>query len=49
MFTLRLALLGGGVDAMVSDDGDTGKTILRDDIKATVGLEKLGVATGSPP
>ena len=34
---------------MVSDDGDTGKTILRDDIKATVGLEKLGAATGSPP
>jgi len=27
----------------------TGKTILRDYIKATVGFEKLGEATGAPP
>jgi len=43
------ALLREGVDAMLSGDVDTGKTILRDYIKATVGFEKLGAATGSPP
>ena len=34
---------------MLSGDVDTGKTILRDYIKATVGFEKLGEATGTPP
>jgi len=43
------ALLREGVDAMLSGDVDTGKTILRDYIKATVGFEKLGEATGAPP
>src|SRR3954465_9464979 len=43
------ALLREGVDAMLSGDVDTGKTILRDYIKATVGFEKLGRATGAPP
>src|ERR1051325_2985517 len=43
------ALLREGIDAMLSGDVDTGKTILRDYIKATVGFEKLGAATGSPP
>jgi DNA-binding phage protein len=43
------ALLREGIDAMLSGDVDTGKTILRDDIKATVGFEKLGEATGAPP
>ncbi|TMJ29320.1 MAG: transcriptional regulator [Alphaproteobacteria bacterium] len=43
------ALLREGVDAMLSGDVDTGKTILRDYIKATVGFEKLGKATGAPP
>jgi len=33
---------------MLSGDVDTGKTILRDCIKATVGFEKLGEATGAP-
>jgi hypothetical protein len=42
-------LLREGVDAMLSGDVDTGKTILRDYIKATVGFEKLGAATGAPP
>src|SRR3954469_7361444 len=42
------ALLREGVDAMLSGDVDTGKTILRDYIKATVGFEKLGQATGAP-
>src|SRR6266581_5551788 len=43
------ALLREGVDAMLSGDLDTGKTTLRDYIKATVGFEKLGAATGAPP
>ena len=38
-----------GVDAMLSGDVETGKTILRDYIKATVGCEKLGEATGTQP
>lgn len=42
------ALLREGVDAMLSGDVDTGKTILRDYIKATVGFEKLGEATRTP-
>jgi len=42
------ALLREGVDAMLSGDVDSGKTILRDYIKATVGFEKLGEATGAP-
>ncbi len=35
--------------AMLSGDVETGKTILRDYINATVGFEKLGAATGAPP
>jgi hypothetical protein len=42
------ALLREGVDALLSGDVEAGKTILRDYIKATVGFEKLGVATGAP-
>ena len=42
------ALLREGIDAMLSGDVDTGKAILRDYIKATVGFEKLGEATGAP-
>src|SRR6202165_4082998 len=42
------ALLREGIDAMLSGDVETGKTILRDYIKATVGFEKLGEATGAP-
>ena len=34
---------------MLSGDVETSKTILRDYIKATVGFEKLGAATGAPP
>ena len=43
------ALLREGIDALLSGDVDTGKTILRDYIKATVGFEKLGEATGTQP
>ena len=42
------ALLREGIDAMLSGDLETGKTILRNYIKATVGFEKLGAATGAP-
>ena len=41
------ALLREGIDTMLSGDVDTGKAILRDYIKATVGFEKLGEATGT--
>ena len=43
------ALLREGIDTMLAGDVDTGKAILRDYIKATVGFEKLGEATGTPP
>ena len=43
------ALLREGVDTMLTGDMDTGKAILRDYIKATVGFEKLGEATDTPP
>lgn len=43
------ALFREGVDALLSGDVETGKTILRDYIKATVGFEKLGEATGTQP
>ena len=42
------ALLREGIDTMLSGDVDTGKAILRDYIKATVGFEKLGEATATP-
>jgi DNA-binding phage protein len=43
------ALLREGVDTMLAGDIDTGKAILRDYIKATIGFEKLGEATGTQP
>jgi len=42
------ALLREGIDIMLSGDVETGKAILRDYIKATVGFEKLGEATDTP-
>lgn len=44
----REALLGEGVDALLSGDVDTGKAILRDYINATIGFEKLAEQTGTP-
>jgi hypothetical protein len=41
------ALLREDIDSVLAGDVDTGKAILRDYIKATVGFEKLGEATGS--
>jgi hypothetical protein len=43
------ALLREGIETLLKGDVETGKTILRDYIKATVGFEKLGEATGTPP
>jgi DNA-binding phage protein len=43
------ALLREGVDAMLTGEVDAGKAILRDYIKAAVGFEKLGEATGTQP
>jgi hypothetical protein len=43
------ALLREGIDTMLAGDIDTGKAILRDYIKATIGFEKLGEATDTPP
>ncbi|GAP36136.1 transcriptional regulator [Piscinibacter sakaiensis] len=45
----RDALLEEGIESMLSGDVDTGKAILRDYIKATVGFERLGVEVGSSP
>lgn len=44
----RDALLREAVEAMLAGDLDTGKTILRDYIKATVGFEQLALETGTP-
>jgi hypothetical protein len=43
------ALLRESIDTMLAGDIDTGKAILRDYIKATIGFEKLGEATATPP
>lgn len=43
------ALLREGIDAMLSGALDTGKTITRGYIRATVGFEKLAEATDTPP
>lgn len=45
----RDALLQEGIENLLSGDVDTGKAILRDYIKATIGFEQLGLATGSSP
>jgi hypothetical protein len=37
------------IDTMLAGDVETGKAILRDYIKATVGFEKLGEAIGTQP
>jgi hypothetical protein len=42
-------LLREGIDTMLAGDVDTGKAILRDYIKVTVGFETLAAATGTPP
>ena len=44
----RDALLAEGIDALLAGDMDTGKSILRDYINATVGFDKLAEETGTP-
>lgn len=43
------ALLRESIDAILAGDVDTGKAILHDYIKATIGFEKLGAETGTQP
>ena len=45
----REALLREGVDRMLAGDVETGKTVLRDYINATIGFEELGAAVKRPP
>jgi hypothetical protein len=42
-------LLQEGIDTMLAGDVETGKAVLRDYIKATIGFEKLAEATDTPP
>lgn len=44
----REALLRESIEAMLAGDLDTGKTVLRDYIKATIGFEALGNGIGKP-
>jgi DNA-binding phage protein len=43
------ALLRESIDVMLTGDVDTGKAILRDYIKATIGFQRLGEETGTQP
>lgn len=42
------ALLREGIDTMLAGDVETGKAVLSDYIKATVGFEKLSAAIDTP-
>ena len=46
---LREALLREAVDALLSGDMETGKTVLRNYINATVGFDKLAIVTKKSP
>ncbi len=45
----RKALLREGIESLLAGDVETGKTVLRDYINATVGFAKLGEATRRSP
>lgn len=45
----RDTLLKEGIETMLSGDVDTGKALLCDYIKVTVGFERLGAEMGSSP
>ena len=45
----RDALLKEGIETQLAGNVDTGKAILRDYTKATVGFKRLGAETGSSP
>jgi DNA-binding phage protein len=44
----REALLTEAIEQLLSGDVETGKAVLRDYIKATIGFEKLAEVTGTP-
>ncbi len=43
--TFREELFREGVECLLAGDMATGKAVLRDDINATIGFEKLGILT----
>lgn len=45
----RKALLREGVESLLAGDVETGKTVLRDYINATVGFEELGMVVHRSP
>lgn len=45
----RDALLKEGIETLLAGDVDTGKAIIRDYIKATIGFEALGMEIGVSP
>jgi hypothetical protein len=45
----REELLKEGIECLLTGDVDTGKTILRDYINATIGFDALGTATDKSP
>jgi hypothetical protein len=45
----RKALFREGVECFLSSDVETGKTVLRDYINATIGFEELGAETKRSP
>ena len=45
----REELLKEGIECLLAGDVDTGKAVLRDYIKATMGFESLGEATDRSP
>lgn len=45
----RKALLREGIESLLAGDVETGKTVLRDYINATVGFAELGAATRTSP
>ncbi len=47
--TFREELLREGIEHLISGDMDTGKTVLRDYINATIGFQELGEQTGKSP
>ena len=45
----RRGLLNESIECMLAGDTKTGKALLRDYIKATIGFEELGAITHKPP
>jgi DNA-binding phage protein len=45
----REALLKEGIDCLLAGDMETGKAVLRDYVKATMGFERLATVTGKSP